>query len=95
MHEMGPKIYMNIFGCQGIEWTNIQIYSDAKEFIEQLYKHIPIREKSQMQIWIICVGHFIQIFKYSWSSLWVDQGKAMCLFFFSLSFYKTASQFIH
>ena len=49
-HEMGPKKYMNIFGCPRIEWMKLQIYSDAKEFIEQITEYIQIKEKSQIRI---------------------------------------------
>ena len=57
--NMGPKKHMNIFGCPRIERMNLQIYSDAKEFIKQITKFIQIKEKSQIQIQKIFVDHII------------------------------------
>ena len=34
---MVPKKYKNIVGCQRVEGTNIQTYSDAEELIKQIF----------------------------------------------------------
>ena len=53
-----PNEYPNIFGC------NI--------FTERISEYICIPEIARIQIQIIFEGHFIRIFKYSYSSLIED-----------------------
>ena len=50
-----PNEYPNIFGC------NI--------LTERISQYIRIPKIARIQIWIIFEGHFIRIFKYSYSSL--------------------------
>ena len=48
---------------------NISIYLEAKELTTQIFENIRTEEKARIQINIVCVGHFIHIFKYLCSSL--------------------------
>ena len=61
--------YPNIFGCNIMYPTNIQIYSDTK-YLPNKYRNIFFSpEIAQIQIQIKFKKHFIQIFKYLYSSL--------------------------
>ena len=76
-HKTDPNKYPNIFGCNIINRTNIQIYLDATylpskypnifgrpKIYEQISKHICTGEMSRIWIQILFEGHFNQIYEY-------------------------------